>query len=49
MALWRIASRRYGRFDRDRFESLFSRAGLRMLAARPTLAGLGLFGTAEKP
>ncbi len=48
MALWRLVSSRYGRFDAGRFEVLFREAGLEMLAVRPTLAGLGLFGVARK-
>lgn len=49
MALWRVVSRGYGRFDDARFHAAFAQAGLRFVESRPTLAGLGLFGVAEKP
>lgn len=49
MALWRLVSRGYGRFDEARFRSAFEQAGLRFVETRSTLAGLGLFGVAEKP
>jgi ubiquinone/menaquinone biosynthesis C-methylase UbiE len=48
MALWRIVSRGYGRFDEARFRASFAEAGLEFVEARSTLAGLGLFGMAEK-
>jgi ubiquinone/menaquinone biosynthesis C-methylase UbiE len=44
MALWRIVSRRYGRFDDARFARSFGEAGLRHEETRPTLGGIGLFG-----
>jgi ubiquinone/menaquinone biosynthesis C-methylase UbiE len=49
MALWRIVSRGYGRFDEARFRESFARAGLRLLECRSTLGGMGLFGVGEKP
>lgn len=49
MALWRIASSRFGRFDAARFERIFAQAGLETVEVRPTLADLGLFGVARKP
>lgn len=48
MALWRIVSRGYGRFDRARFHASFTKAGLELVSAEPTLAGLGLFGVGRK-
>ena len=48
MALWRIVSRGYGRFDRGRFRRLFEGAGLQSLDVRETLEGLGLFGVGHK-
>jgi 8-oxo-dGTP diphosphatase len=49
MALWRMASRRYGRFDERRFREAFERAGLEPREIRPTLEGLGFFGVAARP
>jgi 8-oxo-dGTP diphosphatase len=49
MALWRLVSRRYGRFDEERFCTLFDAAGLDTVDVRPTLEGLGYFGVAERP
>jgi 8-oxo-dGTP diphosphatase len=49
MALWRLVSRRYGRFDEARFAQLFERAGLRVVSVEPTLEGLGFFGIGERP
>ncbi|MGZ3422048.1 MAG: class I SAM-dependent methyltransferase [Polyangiales bacterium] len=48
MALWRIVSRGYGRFDEARFRASFERAGLHLVECRSTLGGMGLFGVAEK-
>lgn len=49
MALWRLVSGRYGRFDEARARALVEGAGLRFLEARPSLEGLGLFLVAERP
>jgi 8-oxo-dGTP diphosphatase len=49
MALWRIVSRRYGRFDEARLRETFESAGLEPVEARPTLEGLGFFGVARRP
>lgn len=49
MALWRLVSRRYGRFDEARFGRLFEGAGLRVVEIKPTLEGLGFFGVGERP
>ena len=49
MALWRLVSRRYGRFDERRFRDTFEAAGLEPLDVRPTLEGLGMFGVARRP
>jgi len=48
MALWRIVSRGYGRFDEKRFSDSFARAGLELVRCIPTLSGLGLFGVGRK-
>jgi ubiquinone/menaquinone biosynthesis C-methylase UbiE len=48
MALWRIVSRRYGRFDAARFERSFAAAGLELVECRETLDGLGVIGIAQK-
>jgi SAM-dependent methyltransferase len=48
MALWRLVSRGYGRFDTHRFEKAFACAGLDLVECRPTLSGLGLFGVGVK-
>jgi ubiquinone/menaquinone biosynthesis C-methylase UbiE len=48
MALWRIVSRGYGRFDETRFRAAFERAGLEPLVVRETLAGMGMFGVARR-
>ena len=47
MALWRIVSRRYGRFDSERFAREFAVAGLSHVETRETLGGIGLFGIAR--
>lgn len=47
MTLWRVYSRTYGRFDENRFRSLFASAGLTPIQCETTLSGLGLFGVAE--
>jgi SAM-dependent methyltransferase len=49
MALWRIVSRGYGRFDETRFRHVFGEAGLVMRECHSTLEGLGVFGLATKP
>ncbi len=49
MALWRIVSRGYGRFDERRFSQGFGGAGLELVRCIPTLFGLGLFGVGRKP
>ncbi len=49
MALWRLVSRRYGRFDERRFRALFEAAGLETVDVRSTLEGLGFFGVARRP
>jgi len=49
MMLWRVYSRSYGRFDEDRFASLFKGAGLSLIDCRRTLSGLGFFGVGERP
>jgi ubiquinone/menaquinone biosynthesis C-methylase UbiE len=49
MVLWRLYSRGYGRFDEERFVSLFSGAGLSLIDCRRTLSGLGFFGVGERP
>jgi 8-oxo-dGTP diphosphatase len=49
MVFWRLASRRYGRFDEPRFRTLFEAAGLDTVEVRPTLEGLGTFGVARRP
>lgn len=47
MTLWRVYSRTYGRFDENRFQSVFTAAGLTPITCETTLSGLGLFGVAE--
>lgn len=47
MTLWRVYSRTYGRFDAQRFQDVFTKAGLKPIAAEITLAGLGICGIAE--
>lgn len=47
MTLWRFYSRTYGRFDENRFRSVYANAGLTPLACETTLSGLGLYGIAE--
>ncbi|HRI62881.1 MAG TPA: methyltransferase domain-containing protein [Polyangium sp.] len=47
MTGWRLYSRTYGRFDEDRFRSVFGSAGLNLIRCETTLSGLGLFGIAE--
>jgi ubiquinone/menaquinone biosynthesis C-methylase UbiE len=47
MTLWRLYSRTYGRFDENRFRSLFTAAGLTPITCETTLSGLGLYGIAE--
>lgn len=49
MQLWRIVSRGYGRFDEERFRRAFERAGIELVRAQPTLAGMGLFGVGRRP
>jgi 8-oxo-dGTP diphosphatase len=49
MALWRLVSRRYGRFDERRFRTLFEAAGLETVAVESTLEGLGYFGVGQRP
>ena len=49
MALWRIVSRGYGRFDEDRFARAFAAAGLELIHCQTALSGLGMFGVARKP
>jgi ubiquinone/menaquinone biosynthesis C-methylase UbiE len=49
MALWRVVSRGYGRFDRARFERGFGGAGLELVECRDTLEGLGVFGVGRRP
>lgn len=48
LALWRVASRGYGRYDEPRFRREFIRAGLVPEEFRATLAGLALYGVARK-
>jgi ubiquinone/menaquinone biosynthesis C-methylase UbiE len=47
MTLWRLYSRTYGRFDEERFQSVFTKAGLKPITCVTTLAGLGIYGVAE--
>ncbi len=49
MALWRMVSRGYGRFDAARFRSSFEKAGLELVGTEPTLGGLGIFGIGRRP
>jgi ubiquinone/menaquinone biosynthesis C-methylase UbiE len=49
MVLWRFYSRSYGRFDEDRFASLYRDAGFKLVDCRPTLSGMGFFGVGERP
>ena len=49
MALWRIVSRGYGRFDEARFSRAFGDAGLELVRCQDALSGLGIFGMARKP
>jgi ubiquinone/menaquinone biosynthesis C-methylase UbiE len=49
MALWRIVSRGYGRFDEARFRSVFEGAGIELVRVETTLAGMGLFGIGRRP
>jgi ubiquinone/menaquinone biosynthesis C-methylase UbiE len=49
MVLWRFYSRSYGRFDEDRFASLFGKADLTLVDCRRTLSGIGYFGVGERP
>lgn len=46
---WRMYSRGYGRFEEDRFRSLYEKAGLTLVDCRSTLSGLGFFGVGERP
>jgi ubiquinone/menaquinone biosynthesis C-methylase UbiE len=48
MALWRLVSSGYGRYDEARFAADFASAGLRLVECVPSLEGLGLFGIAER-
>jgi ubiquinone/menaquinone biosynthesis C-methylase UbiE len=47
MTMWRFYSRTYGRFDENRFRSVFTASGLTPITCETTLSGLGLFGVAE--
>lgn len=47
MTLWRVYSRTYGRFDENRFQTAFTKAGLKPITCVTTLAGLGIYGVAE--
>jgi ubiquinone/menaquinone biosynthesis C-methylase UbiE len=49
MALWRIVSRRYGRFTEERFRESFEAAGLELVSCRPALDGLGMLGVGRRP
>lgn len=49
IALWRVVSRRYGRWDEARFQRVFEAAGLEPLEARPTLEGLGYLLVGQRP
>jgi 8-oxo-dGTP diphosphatase len=49
IALWRIVSRRYGRWDESRFARVFEAAGLEPVEARPTLEGLGFLLVGRRP
>lgn len=49
IGLWRVVSRRYGRWDESRFERVFQAAGLEPLEARPTLEGLGFHLVGRRP
>ncbi len=49
IALWRIVSRRYGRWDEARFQRVFEAAGLEPLEARPALEGLGYLLVGQRP
>jgi ubiquinone/menaquinone biosynthesis C-methylase UbiE len=49
MALWRVMSRHYGRFDRARFSRAFLGAGLELICVEPTLNGLGVIGIGRAP
>ena len=49
IALWRLVSRRYGRWDEGRFRSVFEAAGLEPVEARPALEGLGYHLVGKKP
>ncbi len=49
MALWRVVSRGYGRYDEARMREAFTHAGLTPVEFRLTLAGLGMYGVAQKP
>lgn len=46
MTLWRFYSRTFGRFDENRFRSVFTAAGLTPITCETTLSGLGMFGVA---
>lgn len=48
MALWRLVSRGYGRFDEARFRRAFGDVDLALEAFEPTLEGLGAFGIGRK-
>ena len=48
MALWRIVSRGYGRFDEARFAKAFADAGLELVRCQGALSGLGMFGIGRK-
>lgn len=49
MALWRVVSRGYGRFDAARFGRSFADAGLELVEHHDTLEGLGIFGVGRRP
>lgn len=49
IALWRIVSRRYGRWDESRFTRVFEAAGLEPIEARPALEGLGFHLVGRRP
>lgn len=49
IALWRLVSRRYGRWDEARFRRTFEAAGLEPVEARPALEGLGFHLVGRRP
>ncbi|MFI5302098.1 MAG: hypothetical protein ACHREM_28740, partial [Polyangiales bacterium] len=48
LALWRLVSRGYGRFDEARFRRVMGDADLVLESFEPTLGGLGAFGVGRK-